>query len=560
MKTDLVVKVYLWDMFIGLLAWDSDKGNSIFQFSEEYLDSDIDIAPIAYNKNRMKGRPFYGNKGDKYQGLPSFIADSLPDAWGNTLFDEWLTRNNIPASQATPLMKLSFIGKRGMGALEFVPDSDLSNDAVKVDIGQLYEMSQRILRERWTVNMNKSDEITLEKLILLGTSAGGKHPKGIIALNPKTGDIRSGQVGLPEGYKYYIIKFKEDPSIPTCEIEMVYHLMAKDAGISMMDCNLYPVNGINHFITERFDRKDGKKVFSQTLAAISPSSNDYLHLFWAAESLGLKPEEKEDIFRRMVFNYVAGVSDDHNKNFSFLYEKDKGWSLAPAYDVMFTANIWDDITANVHALGVSGKNAHVMVADMVELGEDFGIENPQEIIREICFSVSRFGRRCKDLNIDEKWTERIESVIKSCFPIEYRYMFDIDTLSLGSFPDDEKTSLLLSGRIEGTYVNKEGTTCIATLDRKRQDVLLIDINDLPKEISVPEGLDKKMENEIRVGHTVFNKKDQTYYGYDIYSARIVPCKNPENEKKRALFEKEKSETFKSVSPGRFVRKPRNKPE
>lgn len=102
-----------------------------------------------------------------------------------------------------------------------------------------------------------------------------------------------------------------------------------------------------------------------------PGADDYLKLAWLSNNLGLPQEDRDQIFIRMVFNYVAGVSDDHNKNFSFIMDKNGRWRLSPAYDVMFTANIWEDSSAHIHSLGIMGKRSAVTIADFMDFAEDF---------------------------------------------------------------------------------------------------------------------------------------------------------------------------------------------
>ena len=416
-KTDMTVNVYLWGTRIGLLEWNVEQARAAFQFSQEYMDSDIDLSLISAPKDSVWNRTFWGNRGDKYQGLPEFIADSLPDNWGNTLFEQWTKDNHIPLKDINSLMKLSFIGSRGMGAFEFVPETDLSKDTGLIDVGALYDMALNVLDDRKERVLSSIEKRTMEKLILLGTSAGGKHAKGVIAINEVNGDIRSGQVALPKEYSYYILKFKEDASVPTSEIEKVYYDMATQAGIDMMPCRLFETDGINHFLTKRFDRKSGgEKILSQTLAAVSPNARDYMNLFWLSGKMQLPYAQKEQLFRRMVFNHVAGVTDDHNKNFSFLMDRDGSWSLSPAYDVMFTANVWADPSSIAHALSLGGKNAHVTMEDFLAFAEDFDIVNPEQIIDEVCLAVSRFMPLCEENGISMEWPSRIWEVIRSLFP------------------------------------------------------------------------------------------------------------------------------------------------
>lgn len=49
-----------------------------------------------------------------FRRLPPFIADSLPDAWGNQVFECWRVENGLRNQEITPLDELSFIGRRGL--------------------------------------------------------------------------------------------------------------------------------------------------------------------------------------------------------------------------------------------------------------------------------------------------------------------------------------------------------------------------------------------------------------------------------------------------------------
>ncbi|MCF0164388.1 MAG: type II toxin-antitoxin system HipA family toxin [Bacteroidales bacterium] len=414
-KTPIAVDVMLWDTCIGRLTWDAGKHLSIFQFSEEYASLPYDVCPSTHKKGRAMPTAFYGKAGDLYQGLPEFIADSLPDKWGSTLFDKWMTDNQVSLMDSTPLLKLSYIGKRGMGALEFVPECGEDEDSEALDITSLANLASEVYLNRLKAALSERESITMKKLIYLGTSVGGKRPKAVVAYNPQTGIFRSGQVDLPEGFRHYIIKFKEDQQSPTSEIEMIWHEMAKEAGITMMPCFLKEIDGRTHFITERFDRVGLEKVFTQTLAAIMPGADDYMKMVWLANTLNLPQEDKDQLFIRMVFNHVAGVSDDHNKNFSFMMDKTGHWRLSPAYDVMFTANIWEDRSAYIHSLGVMGKRSSVTISDFIEFAEDF-VDNPKEKIDRILAAVSRFEQWCDNYRIDSDVREKIQSALNYIRP------------------------------------------------------------------------------------------------------------------------------------------------
>lgn len=388
-KEPIIVNVYLWGTCIGKLNWDFEKHCSVFQFTDEYRKQDYDICPSTHPKRTPLFASFYGNKDKLYQGLPEFLADALPDKWGASLFDQWLTDNNIKVTESLPLLKLSYIGKRAMGALEFEPE--FNDDAIheSVNMSSLATLASKIYNDRDAAVISPEDSLTMKKLIYLGTSAGGMRPKAVVAYNLETEEFRSGQEDLPENFKQYIIKFKEADDSPTTEIEMVYSEMAKAAGINMVSCFLKEIDGRNHFVTERFDRKDGDKILSQPLAAIMPGADDYMKLCWLAETLKLPQEDKDQIFIRMVFNYVAGISDDYNKNISFIMDKTGRWRLSPAYDVMFTANTWENSSAHIHSMGVMGKRSALTTSDFVNFAEDFLEKYYLALARLEIFSKSR---------------------------------------------------------------------------------------------------------------------------------------------------------------------------
>ncbi len=404
----LTVNVFLWGTCIGRLKWLRDKQLSAFQFTDEYFALPYDVCPMTHRKSSALSS-FYGKTGELYQGLPEFLSDALPDKWGSTLFDKWLSDNRISAAMSTPLLKLSYIGKRAMGAFEFVPEYCEEIDAT-VDISSLSDLAARIYRDREGATARDGDSLTMKKLIYLGTSAGGMRPKAVVSYNPRTGEFRSGQVALPEGFKHYIIKFKEDRESPTAEIEMVYYEMAKAAGIEMMPCFLKNVEGVNHFMTERFDRRGGEKILTQTLAAMMPGATDYMKLCWLSDRLNLPKEDRDQIFLRMVFNFVAGVSDDHNKNISFTMDRDGVWRLSPAYDVMFTANVWENSSAYIHSTGVMGKRSSLTREDFLDFAEDF-VDNPQEKIDKVLSAVSRFGAFCDNYGVEQGVKSKIQSVL-----------------------------------------------------------------------------------------------------------------------------------------------------
>lgn len=397
------LKVNLWGNEIGRLVWDSNTRRTYFMYNPERKDDIPDIAPLLSPMNtRNFLLPVYGDERPLYQGLPPFIADSLPDSWGNSLFDKWVKDNRISRDKLTPLYKLMFIGTRGMGALEYEPCAPDLTHIQMIDIRSLYDISRKILSDRDNTVFNTNESLTLQALLAVGTSAGGRQMKAIVAINEQTGEIRSGQSDGLKGFEYYIVKFG-DKRIPLAEIETAYYHMAITAGIDMEECRMLPADGINHFLTKRFDRKDGKKIHMQTLAAINPDAHSYEDLIATCRELSISETDIEHLFARMVFNVIANNTDDHNKNFSFLLEEGGKWRLSPAYDITFIFNSNGTGPNIEHRLSIHGKTAAITRSDLLDFARQNDIRNAASIINRVAKAICRFDEYAELCNVSQPW-------------------------------------------------------------------------------------------------------------------------------------------------------------
>lgn len=405
------VKVILWDEEIGRQSWDSRRNMSYFTFNPDFLRHGLDVAPLTASIHDMRSRmPIYGDAERIYQKLPPFIADSLPDDWGNRLFDYWRSQNKITTANVTPLEKLSFIGRRGMGALEFMPESKGYAADSKIDVKSLIDLAQRIFTDREEVSIQPDESLTMQALIAVGTSAGGRQPKAIVAVNPVTGEIRSGQVAGLDGFDYCILKFGDDAR-SSAELEMTYYRMAVDSGINMTGSRLLEVEGRKHFLTRRFDRNGGGKLHVQTLAAIYPGAHSYEELLLVCRKLDLPEKDSEEVFRRLVFNILANNTDDHNKNFSFIMDRQGRWRLSPAYDMTFIFNSGGYQPENEHCMSVGGKTDGITKQDILSFASDNGIRRPEAIIDKVVEALKTFRTRADEYGVKETWTGRIASSI-----------------------------------------------------------------------------------------------------------------------------------------------------
>ena len=379
MKSNNAISVMLWGSPVGVLYWDVKESLSYFEFAPIFLEKGLDISPITNGLSKLreqKGLPVKGIRG-RFKGLPPFVADSLPDRWGSKVFASWCQQQKINPNEITPLDFLLYLGKRGMGALEFEPAYDLDAKGPDiVNVVELYRYAQAILQGRLDMRLTIDEALSLQDIFKVGTSAGGQRPKAIIAIKKGVNEpdvICSGQGDVPDGFRHAILKFQEH-DYPSAELEMTYYELAKSCGIRMMDSEMIRCEGVNHFLTYRFDRMGNSKLFSQTLMALYPSADSYESYLYAVKKLGLGYPDLLEAFKRMAFNVIACNVDDHAKNFSFLMDPKGRWSLAPAYDLTFSVDLEALPFENYHTFSVNSKVSDITDEDMLMVARQFDLK------------------------------------------------------------------------------------------------------------------------------------------------------------------------------------------
>lgn len=407
-----MIKVTLWGFDVGYLYWDKKQKLAVFEYAESFLSQGLDISPFSMpisSQRSKKGIPWTGDSAPLYMGLPPMLADSLPDKYGNSLFDAWVRENKIRSKQVTPVDHLSFIGSRGMGALEFEPAKNLGeSSAFDVDVEKLYQFAKDVLSAKEEVTLSSENSILWQDLIKISSSPGGKRPKAIVAINKETNDVKSGQADVPLGWEHYILKYDDNSSYPYAKLEYVYYLMAREAGIDIMDSELKTYDGITHFLTKRFDRVGNDKLHMQTLAAMNPQASSYEELFTVIRQLNLKYEDIEQQYLRMVFNVLAKNVDDHNKNFAFLMDRQGNWSLSPAYDLTFSVDLSAPSYMNRHSLTVCGKDDDITLDDLLEIAKSNDIKNPSLLIDAVQKAILKFEEFALGVGVSKGLIEQIK--------------------------------------------------------------------------------------------------------------------------------------------------------
>lgn len=421
------VRVKMWGTTVGYLHQD-DTGMVGFQYDEEFLKSNIEISPIKMPLSTVT-YTFPALPEQTFHGLPGMVADSLPDKFGNIVINRYLESQGRTADSLSVIEKLCYTGNRGMGALEYEPSQELTTINETVDLDALTKLASEILSEKEQIHIEKNDNL-MAQLMECGSSVGGARAKTLIAWNPETNDIRSGQINAGKGYEYWLLKFdniknnKDKDSRPDdgeyTKVEYAYYLMALDAGIEMSECRLYKENGSAHFMTKRFDRKGikGEKLHMQSLCALahmdfnSPRVYSYEEAFAVMMQLKLPYNDFVQLFRRMVFNEYAKNYDDHTKNISFLMDKKGVWSLSPAYDITFSYRK-DSIWVSAHQMLINGKSDNITKEDLLKVSEKANIKKSDaaKIIEQVISSVSKWEQFAEKSSMSEYNIKRIKDFL-----------------------------------------------------------------------------------------------------------------------------------------------------
>lgn len=423
------LKITLWGKDVAAIVWDNEKEYAILEFFDSFGATGLDIAPLMMPiVDIQRGErlfSFPAHRGKTFKGLPGLVADSLPDDYGNSVIDEWFASKNMDVS-ITPLDRLKYMGKRGMGALEYEPAESIAglNESARIEMDELTALAKKVLnqREQFSSQLKKFNKSIID-ILRVGTSAGGAKPKAIIALNDKTHEVRSGQVKAPRGFSYWLLKFDgleggkiKDNPLGIGKIEYAYYKMALACGIDMTESRLLNEGDYAHFMTKRFDRTDaGEKLHTQTLCAIAHFDKDerfsYEQIFQTMRRLYLPHTAMEQMFRRMVFNVAARNHDDHTKNHSFIMDQSGKWSLAPAYDLCFAYSPSGQWT-NRHQLSLNGKRDHFTLNDLIAVAEKADVVRANEIIQQITETVSQWRDYAREAGVKPEYEQQIAKSLR----------------------------------------------------------------------------------------------------------------------------------------------------
>ena len=380
-------------LHMGRLAYRKKK--NYFEYDRSFIKRGLNISPL---KCPLKpGLQTFDSF--LFEGLPGAFSDSLPDGWGRLLLDRKMRSMGIMPGELSPLDRLAYTGRRGMGALTYEPDYTEKNYSDHLDLDLLAEEIKHIFK-------GKTSDI-LEELLWLNSSGAGARPK--IAIG-----IHKNKKKFGNQFEPWLVKFLgANDAADAGAVEYVYALMAKEAGVEMEEVCLLPgKTGPGYFATKRFDRNGEKRLHMHSASGLLHSdfrtpALDYENLMALTMFLTKDINEVEKMFRLAVFNVLAHNRDDHGKNFSFLMNEKGEWELSPAYDLTFSFGPGGEQSTMVMGEGNPGKK------DLVKLGQEAKLPDKtiENAVDQTKAALAKWSQYAKEQAVSHESIKLIKSKI-----------------------------------------------------------------------------------------------------------------------------------------------------
>lgn len=355
------------------LAAADPRGPIIFEYTDEAFQRGLELSP--YLLPLQRGRDFSAALPAHQYGLPGPVYDALPDGWGWMLMDRLFKLRGYAPERISALDRLAYIGNTAMGAMGFEP-------ADPADPTQAFDIPLEHLAQEVQLVLQDKDSDLLRQLALVGGSPHGARPKALVYLDRTTGRASTAPMA---GGEPWLVKFPiMQEHAEVCTIEHFYADAARRCGIDIPPTVAFDLGaGLAAFGVQRFDRVQGMRVPTHTLAALVGASFhaigaiSYSTWLQATRFITRDVREVHKAFERAVFNVLFNNRDDHGKNFSFRMDQEGAWKLSPAYDLTFNAG-----PAGYHHMDIAGEAHVVRKRNLHALGKEAGL-SPSEVDRMV---------------------------------------------------------------------------------------------------------------------------------------------------------------------------------
>ena len=331
-----------------------------FRYTDEYIAS-----PNAW----AVGPGFALGAQSVSQGLPGPLADTAPDRWGRNLINkriraQWSNEDGVriggahkAITEVDYLLGVSDLTRQG--ALRYRVAGEESFLAADSNVPRLINLP-RLLNATERVDSGGEAEMQAIKDLLDAGSAslGGARPKA---------SVRTAN-------RLLLAKFPHNTdSWNVMAWEATALDLAAAVGIAVPEHRLLLVNGRSVLLLDRFDRRGSARIpfiSGMTLTGkFDGEAADYVEVAEAmSENCDRVATNLRELWMRIAFSVAINNTDDHLRNIGFLHA-DKGWSLAPLFDVNPNPNT---LTARVTSIGWQ-TNPTSELASLLAVAPYFGL-------------------------------------------------------------------------------------------------------------------------------------------------------------------------------------------
>ena len=369
-----------------------------FRYTRQYLENP-DAFPLDPNRLHLDhGETQFACAG----GVPGFIDDHLPDAWGRkvlAVLAQQRVGERLNQNSAIDLLTVVPAGSR-IGALSFAPPGDTPRFDHGAPFAALAE-AERAAVHVDALDSVGPDEWGLARLAAAGSSVGGARPKALVT----------------DGDTHYLAKFNRlsDDPYNNARVELACLEMARAAGLDVARGKVVEgVNGRDVLLLQRFDiGADGHRHHLVTVNALLkeestqrdsglPFRYDDIAEALSRYSVAIKVDLGQ-LARLALFNRAINNTDDHGRNFSLIHRGD-GYRLSPAYDLVPSLTVGE-----YHAAGFGYGPRPPKPSEVPRLGKVFGMSKPwmRACAEEVLAALDGWPGFAEEAGLDESESERI---------------------------------------------------------------------------------------------------------------------------------------------------------
>lgn len=232
-----------------------------------------------------------------------------------------------------------------------------------------------------------------------GSSLGGARPKS--SIRDKDGSLA-------------MAKFpKKDDEFNVVIWEAVALTLAKKAGINVSSFRIETICEKPALIINRFDRENGERTpFLSAMSMLGARDNEqhnYFEMAYALAQHGAAPEEDmKELWRRIVFTIMVSNTDDHLRNHGFIYERQRGWRLSPAYDINPTPI---EIAPHILTTSIDFHDNAASIKTAMRVAKEFRLAQKEAelIVSEVALAVKQWREVASLFGLSKRECDRMSS-------------------------------------------------------------------------------------------------------------------------------------------------------